>query len=370
MIRDSFRVKGNTIYFGGDEWGSFAKVLLVGLDAQRARGKHVHFGYLVGDEINAHHDARVIHDVLLPSIGTGGGLVYMSSPGEADPDNFMYRTFLDWGALEREARDRGETPRHVVMRWTYRDSHHLSRQAALDALREYKKQGRLWYFKREWMGRFTASAGVFFNALDVQNCHLRGLPKGGRGDVWVYSIDPGLDRSPAVILISRWNSILRRLEIQECISLVREGNRYVSPDDGHQVVRDYTDLLDLILTLRQERPIHSLYYDPGTEQTIAETLANSHQVSIVPCRIGGYAAKVTALRDLERSLANQRIVWTDSRITQQLLRFAPPVKSNGEYEFPSRDYDIIAALTQLNRYLGDRSEAPFIVSKHARKVAI
>ncbi len=370
LIRNSFEEAGNTIYFGGDEWGSFVKVLLVGLDASRARGKHVHFGYLVGDEINSHHDARLIHDVLLPSVGTGGGIVYMSSPGEIDESNFMYRTFLDWRELEKEEKARGEKPRHCVMNWTYKDSHHLSRQAALDALREYKRQGRLWFFKREWLGRFTRSAGQFFNAADVQSCHVRDQLSGARGDTWIYSIDPGLDRSPAVILISRWNPIRRRLEITELISVVRESNKYVDSEAGHARVRDYTDLLDLILRLRQERPISRLYYDPGCEQTIAETLANSHQVPIVPCRIGGYAAKLTALRDLERSLAARRIIWADSRITNQLLRFAPIVKSNGEYEFPDKDYDIIAALTQLNRYLGDRTETPFIVSKHERKVAI
>jgi len=191
---------------------------------------------------------------------------------------------------------------------------------------------------------------------------MTGLQSGGRGDVWIYSLDPGLDRSPSVLLVARFNQAISRLEIVDCRSLVRFTNDHVGDEDGHEKIGAYEEIIDLILDLRKSRPIHTLYVDPGTERNIGERLKNSFGVNVVECRIGGYQSKLTALKDLAKSLADQKIVWSDHRITNQCLSFSPPVnRQTQRYDFPDKQYDIIAALTQLNRYIGDREVKPFAI---------
>ena len=158
------------------------------------------------------------------------------------------------------------------------------------------------------------------------------------------------------------------LKIVDCRSLVRFSNQHIGDNDGHERIGAYEEIVDLILDLRKSRPIHTFYSDPGTERNIGERLKNSFAVNVVECRIGGYNAKLTALKDLQRSLSDGLIVWQDHRITSQLLGFSPPVnRQTGRFEFPDKEYDIIAALTQLNRYIGDRIVTPYAVAVATRR---
>lgn len=357
------KIKSNTLEVGGPKWNSVAEYIKTGLTAENARGRACPNGIIVFDEIASFLYGDQVTAVIEPFIGAGGGIVYLSSPGEIG--SFMHQLYLDLKEQEQLGSDQ-----HKVIEAIWSDTNHLSKEFVEEQRRTLTKQGREWLFRREYLGEWTRTEGAFFNRDDVLACESQTpLSHGSKGDVWVYSLDPGLDRSPAVLLIARWNPVVRRLEIVECLSLVRQTNRYVNQDGGHAIIDGYPDLLDLILELRRERPIHRFYIDPGCEKNIGETLRNRFMVNVVDCRIGGYNAKLTALRDLQRSLATQSILWEDHRIGEQLLQFTPRLNpSTNRYEFPDSEYDIIAALTQLNRYLGDRIEEPFMVSKAGRAI--
>ena len=46
----------------------------------------------------------------------------------------------------------------------------------------------------------------------------------------------------------------------------------------------------------------------------------------------------------------------------QLLGFSAPINpTTGRFEFPDHDADIVVALCQLNRYLADHVEEPFVM---------
>jgi len=353
-------VRGNTLSVGGPSWNSSVEWVKTGLTAEKARGRTVRKGLIVFDELVGFLYPEQITGVLEPLIASqGGGEVFLSSPGEVG--SFSHQLYEDLKEQEQLALSRGETPRHRVYEATWADTDHLSAEFVQEQERILTKQGRRWFYDREYLGKWTRTEGQFFNADDVRACQSRTpLVSGGKGDTWIYSVDPGLDRSPACILEARWNSFLRRLEIVECLLLVRDGNKYVK--QGAERVGGYPDLLDLLLDLRRERPIYRLYYDPGIEQTLHEILGNRFGVNVVPVRVGGYAAKLTALQDLQRSLAAHRIVWEDPRITAQLLGFSAPINpTTGRFEFPDHDADIVVALCQLNRYLADHVEEPFVM---------
>jgi len=364
----TWKVSGRTLHVGGDEWGASVEWLKVGLDASNVRGRTITDGngLVVYDEAASFLYPEQIIGVTLPFCATGGGAVYLSSPGEIG--SYFHALYEDFKAQERLARERGETPRHRVYEADWRDVDHLSAEFVAEQERSLTAQGRRWFFEREYLGRWVRTEGAFFNASDVKLCHVRDLPQGGSADTWIYSLDPGLDKSPAVLIVARWNPVLRRLEIGELISLVRDGNRYVR--QGSERIAGYPDLLDLILELRRTRPIHRLYYDPGIEQTLSEMLGNRFGVATEPVRVGGYAAKLTALQDLQRALSAQRIVWQDHRITAQLLGFSAPVNPlTGRHDFPTSDADIVVALCQLARYLGQRVETPWAFEAVTRKGA-
>lgn len=355
-----FKVKGHVLSVGGHAWNSKVEWIKTGLTAENARGRSTSGnGIVVFDEIASFLYPQEIVGVIEPFIASGGGEVFLSSPGEVG--SFMHGVYLDFKEQEALALADGRTPRHRVYECEWSDTDHISAEFVAEQERILTKQGRRWFFEREYLGKWTKSEGQFFNSADVKSCQSPTTLTGGSADCWIYSLDPGLDRSPAVLLIARWSPLHRRLEICECLSLVRASNRYVRDGDGHETIDGYPDLLELILERRRERPIHRFYADPGTEKNIPETLKNRFAVNVVECRIGGYAAKLTALQDLQRALSEKRIVWEDGRITRQLLDFAPPKDAvTGRYDFPDSNYDIIAALTQLCRYLGDRVETPFL----------
>lgn len=362
----NIRVKGHVLTVGDARWNSSVEWIKVGLTGEGGRGRTCRKGLIVFDELSSFLYPQEVTGVLEPLIAAqGGGEVFLSSPGEVG--SFMHAVYEDFREQERLATEAGREPRHRVYDAVWSDTDHLHADFVAEQERILTKQGRRWFFEREYLGKWTKSEGQFFNAQDVKACQLAETLKGAPLDCWIYSLDPGLDRSPAVLLIARWSPLNRRLEICECLSLVRASNRYVRDGDGHETIDDYPELLDVILARRRERPIFRFYSDPGCERNIGETLRNRFAVAVEECRIGGYSAKLTALEDLRRALSEKRIVWTDPRITAQLLGFAPPVNPQTQrYEFPDADYDIIAALTQLVRYLGDRIETPFVVEAGRR----
>lgn len=362
----TWKVTGHKFTVGDARWNSSVEWIKVGLTGEGGRSRHTNKGLIVFDELSSFLYPQEVTEVLEPLIATqGGGEVFLSSPGEVG--SYMHRAYLDFREQETLAVTEGRPPRHRVYEADWTDTEHLSADFVAEQERKLTKDGRRWVYEREYLGRWTKSEGQFFNAQDVKACQLAETLKGGPLDCWIYSLDPGLDRSPAVLLIARWSPLNRRLEICECLSLVRASNRYVSESDGHETIDDYPELLDVILNRRRERPIFRFYSDPGCERNIGETLRNRFAVNVEECRIGGYSAKLTALEDLRRALSEKRIVWNDPRITAQLLGFAPPVNPQTQrYEFPDADYDIIAALTQLVRYLGDRIETPFVVEAGRR----
>lgn len=355
-------VKGSRFSVGGKEWGSFVEHVKTGLVGDHARGRGIKDGkgLIVFDEIATFLYPEAVTSAIKPFISTGGGMVLLSSPGEVG--SWMHQTYLDWKEQERIG---SELHRVIECQWS--DTRHIKQDVVEEERRECEAKNRLWWFEREYLGRWTTTEGAFFDREDVEQCHIQGDLKGGMGDVWIYSLDPGLDRSPSVLLIARFNQILDRLEIVDCRSLVRHSNRHADPDDGHEKIGEYEKIVDLILELRKSKPIHAFYIDPGCEKNIGERLRNSFRVNVIDCRIGGYNAKLAALKDLQRSLGDQKLVWSDHRITRQLLEFSPPInRQTGRYEFGDKDYDIIAALTQLNRYIGDREVTPFLVEVGTR----
>ena len=358
----TFSVKGNRLTVGGKEWGSYVELVKTGLVGENARGRGVQDGkgIIVFDEVNSFLYPNEVTEAIKPYVAPGGGIVYLGSPGDAG--SWWHQTLTDWRALQAEG-----SKRHKVIDCSYEDVPHIEREFVEVERQEAIKKDRLWVFEREYEGKFTTPQGQFFDREDVEQCHIQGELQGGKGDVWIYSLDPGLDRSPSVLLIARFNQILDRLEIVDCRSLVRHTNKHATIDDGHEKIGEYEEIVDLILDLRKSRPIHAFYIDPGCEKNIGERLRNSFRVNVIDCRIGGYNAKLAALKDLQRSLGDQKLVWSDHRITRQLLEFSPPInRQTGRYEFPDKDYDIIAALTQLNRYIGDREVTPFLVEVGTR----
>lgn len=353
----SYRRKGNKFTVGDNEWRASVELVKTGLVGDHARGRGVQGGrgLIVFDEVNSFIYPEEVTAAIKPFVSPGGGIVYLGSPGEIG--SWYHETYTDWKQREAEGSDR-----HLVIECSWQDAPHIDADFVAEEKREATVKGRLWQFEREYEGKFTATEGAFFDADDVRGCQMTGLPSGGRGDVWIYSLDPGLDRSPSVLLVARFNQAISRLEIVDCRSLVRFTNDHVGDDDGHERIGAYEEIIDLILEMRRSRPIHTFYSDPGTERNIGERLKNSFGVNVVECRIGGYNAKLAALKDLAKSLADEKIVWQDHRITNQLLAFAPPINRQSQrYDFPDRAYDIIAALTQLNRYIGDREVKPFAI---------
>lgn len=350
-----FNVKGNALFVGDKDWRSRVEKVKTGLVGDNARGKGVQDGkgLIVFDEIASFIYPEQVTAAIKPYISPGGGYVLLSSPGEVG--SWMHETYLDWQEQERLG-----SSMHVVFEATWEDCDHIKPEVVAEEKREATAKGRLWEFEREYLGRWTVTDGAFFNAEDVRECQVSGALQGSKGDVWVVGVDPGLDASPMVILWARFNPLLDRLEVCDCYSFIRDTNKKADRNDGHIIVTTYEEIITFILDQRKARPIHCLYLDTGIEKHIGERLANSFRINVIPDRIGGYNAKLAALKALQRSLADQRIVWQDHRITSQLLRFSPPInRQSGNYDFPDTDYDIISALCSLNRYLGDVENIPF-----------
>lgn len=368
--------KGNALYVHRAPNQARLMLLKVGPDAAKVRGHGCgKWGYCIGDEILAAYNPRQLANVIEPFIlesKGNGGLVYVSSPGEAMPGDFFFDRYMDWSAQEQAAIAAGREPRHRVFQIGLNDCDHIDRQEIEDQRRMAEKEGRLWWWEREYLGKFTISSGAYFNRSHVETCARPTPPidQGDRLSVYIYSFDPGSRGSPAVLQIARYNQRLNRLEVVHVASFIMT-DKYKA-DCGHERIEEYADITEAVTDLRDKFPPHTVYVDPLCEKSLTESWRNQLRLNVVDVTIGGYNQKVALLGDLERALAEQRIVWQDRRITEQLLRFAPPKNERtGRFEFPDKDYDFIVTLAMLTRYLGDREVIPFevITSKRESKGA-
>jgi len=188
-----FNVKGNALHVGDKDWRSRVEKVKTGLVGDNARGKGVQDGkgLIVFDEIASFTYPEQVTAAIKPYISPGGGYVLLSSPGEVGC--WMHETYLDWKEQERLG-----SSMHVVFECTWEDIDHIQPEVVAEEKREATAKGRLWEFEREYLGKWTVTDGAFFNAQDVLDCQLTGTLQGSKGDVWIYSLDPGLDRSPSV----------------------------------------------------------------------------------------------------------------------------------------------------------------------------
>lgn len=360
--------KGSRLTVGEEPHESTLEILKVGLDAKTAKGKGTDgLGYTIGDESNAHGVAAwSIADALEPFIMGGGGLVYMSSAGEAVESNFFYSQYLYY----KQQQDNGNK-RYRVFQFDLRDCHHLDQSIIESQRQKAESQGRLWTWEREVLGVFNRSEGAYFDLHDIQACIEPHLSGGGRLDTYVWSMDPGGRNSPCVIMVGRLNQITNGIEVIDTRSFVFTDNRkYKANDnDGHEQIGEYEDIVDACIHLRKKYPPVAFYFDPNCEASLSERLENQYAFPMKPCLIGGYTKKHDFLEQLKRAMAERKVVWNDRRITEQLQRFAPPANPNtNKYEYPDSDYDFIVTLGMLYQYLGDRVTRPFLCDIGTRAV--
>ena len=357
------KIRGTKFYVGENE--SLLEVVKVGIDGSTARSRSVEGnGYVISDETQGLFDGWTIAQATEPFALTNknaGGLLYLSSPGDPDESNFFYSTYKDWSEQQKIAENEGRTPKHKVLTYKASDNPTISPEKLAEARRRYKAAGQEWRYLREYESQWVMAEGQFFSERDVKQCVSDNLPKGGRLDTYVWSMDPGGRKSPAVIMVGRFNQTLSRIEVIDVRSFIFE-NKY-KPHDGNEAISEYEELVDVCVDLRRKYPPTWFGVDPNCEKSLTERLKNTFQFPIVNLCVGGYNAKTTFLRDLERALAETNIVWSDRRVTEQLLAFAPPKNERtGRYEYPDKNYDLIVCLGMLVRYLGERQYTPFAVS--------
>jgi len=361
--------KGNTLYVHDGPNKSIIKIVKVGMDASRARGKGTKYGYTIFDEINAHFSPEKISDICEPFYldGENSGIVYMSSPSEASEDNFFYQTYLDYSEQEKIALDEGRNPRHRVYTYTAYDQNHIPQWKIEEARRKYEKQGRLWFFNREYLGQFNKAEGCYFSEKDIRQCIVPDLKKGGRLDSYIWAFDPGLRRSPSCLIISRFNQALSRLDVIDVRSFIHE-DKY-KPNDGHESIKEWQQIEDIWVDLRAKYPPKQCYVDPLCEKSLTERLRNTYKFPVVDVLIGGYNQKIQLLGDLQRCLQEQKIAFNDQRVINQLLRFSPPLNPNtNRVEFGDKDQDFIICCSMACRWFGDMEITPFAVGLGSRKI--
>lgn len=360
-----FRIKGSKLLVGDEGSESLLEVVRVGVDGKTARGRSVEGnGYVIGDEtqglIGDGWKTAQACEAIASTNERGGGIVYLSSPGDPDDRNFFFATYKDWSEQQQIAESEGRKPRHKVYTFRSSETDHISPDFLRDQHRRYKAAGREWIYLREHESAWVKAEGLFFHDADVRQCCVDDITEGGRLDSFVWSMDPGGRKSPAVIMVGRFKQSLSRIEVVTARSFIF-AEKY-KPNDGHEPINEYQELVDVCCDLRRRYPCAWFGVDPNCEKSMTERLKNTFHFPIKDICVGGYNAKMTFLRDLQRALQEQSIVWTDRRITEQLLAFAPPKNpTTGHYEFPDTDFDFIVCLGMLVRYLGDRINTPYAV---------
>jgi hypothetical protein len=360
------REKGGVFTVGSEPHESTLRILRVGGTGDNARGWGTDgLGYVIADESNAHYDAQVIADNIEPYINSGGGLVYMSSAGEADESNFFYRTY----SYYKEMQEAG-SKRHRVYVGTIHDAPHADPEIIESQRQKAIRNNRLWAWERENLGIFNHASGQYFDLRDIAACTQIPVTKGGRLDTHAWSFDPGGLGSPAVIHCGRVNQALNRIELVDVRSFKLTSSRKYRRDDGHELIEEYEDLIQVFINLRKQYSPSVVYYDPNCERHLTESLETRYGFPMKPIQISSYQAKCDFLEELKRALAERKLIWQDRRITEELERFCPPMNPRtNRYEYPSRLYDQIVCLGMLVAYFGDRLVAPYIVSVSKRKVA-
>jgi len=275
------RVKGKKLFVGSEN-ESVLEVVKVGTDGSTARGRSVEgFGYVIGDETQGLVDAWTIAQACEAFASTnrkGGGIVYMSSPGDPVDGNFFYSTYKDWSEQQRIAKSEGRKSRHRVLTFKSSDNPLITPEFLEDQRRRYKSAGREWMYRREHESEWVTPEGAFFNPLDIRQCVESDLPAGGRLDTYVWAMDPGGRKSPAVVMIGRFNQSLSRVEVVSVRSFIFE-EKY-RPHDGNEAIGEYEELVDVCCDLRRKYPPAWFGVDPNCEKSMSERLANTFKFPI------------------------------------------------------------------------------------------
>lgn len=357
-----WRRKGDTIYIGNEPEQSQCTLIRTGLTGAGARGASTKGkkSLLVWDEFGSYHYQGLIRSTTA-RIGDSSrsGELIVSSPTYVGSD--YHKLCCLWSALESEAQERGDTVRYRVIPCKWSSTTHIDRERMRESYQEAKTLGRVSEWRREH-GAWVQASNAWFPESLIRSCEDPTIPPLTKGDTSIWSMDLGGRRSPAVILLSRFNSQLGRIEVSECLSYVIEGNRYAKAGE-HQVLTDHIELVDVCQGLRRQYGAPSLFYwDPNVEHSLGETL-QSTGFPMEPIGIRSHDAKVAELKALERAMAEQRIVWKDPCISDELRAFAPQLKDTGKWDFPDHGYDRICCLGFLCHWFADNASQPFAVMR-------
>lgn len=349
-----WRHKGDTITIGGKEWDSSCTLIRTSLHGQGARGYSTRGkGLVIWDEFQTFYDSAEIKQVTGALIASGGGSLIVSSPSWKG--SHFHRLY------EYYKTEQGGGRYHVFeAEWT--DTNHLTAEWIAEQRKEAEATGSLSLFEKEILGRWVSPKNVFFDDAIISRCEVPALPKLSKGDTAVWAMDLGGRKSPAVIILSRFNAAQRRLEITDCLSFILEGNRYISPGNA-QTIRQHQELVDVCIGLRETYKTPTVfYYDPRTENSIGEQLENIG-FPMEPVNVGSYHTKLSMLRSLERTMIEGRIAWNDTTISDEFRAFAPPMDADGRYDFPDKMYDRIFCCGALAEYFGERRSVPFTITR-------
>jgi hypothetical protein len=318
---------------------------------------------IVFDETGYFTYLQIVRSAVTPALAaTRGSEIYLSS---ATWTGTPWHTLVEF-AKEQEAlataQGRISKYHHIPCQW--QETEHITPEWVQQKRQEHERLGTLPEFRRDVLGEWCEPSERFFPDEQVLPCIVDDLPHLKKSEQVLMSLDIGGHHSATVSLWGRYSPINRRIEVTNYYSFIFDDNRYVNQED-HTVLSDHTQLIDALAGIRFQYGNSWAGYDPGNQEVIPQLLEQSGW-NCEPIRISSYPAKMTFLRDLSNALAEKRIVWTHPEITRQLQSFCPPFnKQTGKYDFPDGgfDYDIIACMGMLVRYMGTQRTIPFSIRR-------
>lgn len=354
-----WQYKGDTLSIGGKDWGSQCTLIRTGLHGGGARGASTRgSGLVVWDEFSTFYDSAEIKQVTGVLSASGGGQLIVSSPSWVGSHYHRLYTYY------KDQHQAGNT-RYQVFDAEWTDTNHITAEWISEQRTEAEATGSLSLFEREVLGQWVTPSNAFWSEDLIRRCEAPALPRLTKGDTKVWAMDLGGRKSPAVIMLSRYNPALRRLEVTDCLSYVLKGNTYIAAQDA-QTIRQHQELVDVCMGLRDTygKP-QVFYYDPRTENSIGEQLENLG-LPMEPVNVGSYPTKLAMLRNLERRMSQGELVWQDQSISDEFRAFAPPLDADGRYDFPDKMYDKIFCAGCLAEWFGDNRPSIFAVRRIAR----
>jgi len=353
-----WQYKGDTLSIGGKDWGSQCTLIRTGLHGGGARGASTRgSGLVVWDEFSTFYDSAEIKQVTGVLSASGGGQLIVSSPSWVGSH---YHRLYEYYKAQHQA---GNT-RYQVFDATWQDTNHITAEWIAEQRTEAEATGSLSLFEREVLGQWVSPSNAFFDADGIARAEVPqvNLCKGG---LHVWSIDPGGKKSPCVLCLSTFNPEQGRLEVGAVLTYVRKGYRYTLLEDA-QTIDDYSQLIEICQGLaRQYGKPQVFYHDSMCEASLADMLENQG-FPMNPCAIGSYQRKLAALEAVRRACHEGRLVWSDTRISDQLRAYAPTIGANGRYEFADKFDDIISNLCMQVEYFGDNRPSVFAVRRIPR----